>query len=1014
MDKKQLLRILLVEDDKFDREMFKRIFKSAKVACEITECVQAEEAWELICADASKFDIAVIDQTLPGMTGLELCRAIHDKKLQLPLVLLTGTGSEEVAVEALEIGVEDYIIKGSKVHSDMLPLIIKKAAQRHVKELKNRGLEEKLIFLGKALDTSNLGVTVTDFDGKIIYTNPAEADMHGYTVEELIGKEARILAPEHTHQMPDKSLLKKAGTKKRELINLRKDGSSLPVFLTTDVVRDASGEPIGFVSICEDITERKQAEEALLKAHDARLSIMKELQLEIKERKKMETQLRKLTVTVEQNPATIIITDPKGKIEYVNPEFTLSSGFSAEETIGENPRILKSGSQSDEFYAELWETITAGRTWKGDFQNKKKNGELYWESASISPIRDDNGDIVNFVGIKTDVTERVNNESRLRKLSNAIDQSLEMVMITDLKGVIEYVNPAVTNVTGYTREEIIGKNSSILKSGVHTPEFYQSMWTEIAKGKRWHGVMVNRKKSGDLYHEEMSISPVKDDKGTVTHYVAIKSDITKRKVMEAALAERERRLRDIIETTSEGYWQIDLEAVTTDVNGALCEMLGYTREEMLGRQSSFFTDEENQKIMAVQTSKIAATLHRHFELTLKAKDGQDVPVVFNATTFNDEAGNPVGGFSFVTNISEQKENEEAITKAKNDAEEATKLKDKFVSLVSHDLKNPISRLMLYLDMLKATEQLSNHGKEMIEEGVETLDEMTSLINDVLNLTRIRGARMMPAYALFHPHAIAELAIKNYHRLADDKGVELINEIPEKGKIFADERLILEVLRNLISNAVKFCRKGCMVRIYVPDGEKNTIVVSDTGVGIKPEKMDALFRYEQRTSTKGTSGEKGTGLGLPLCLDIVEAHGGRLEIESDVGKGSNFYIKLPEIKPRVLIVDDDESIRKLFIERLKKLDIVIMEADSGEAALELIKTKRPQLFFLDLHMPGMSGLELLKHIKEDPDTEKIPVIVVTADKTMEVVDHAFMEGADDFIVKPFEKAELIESVERFIG
>jgi CheY-like chemotaxis protein len=292
--------------------------------------------------------------------------------------------------------------------------------------------------------------------------------------------------------------------------------------------------------------------------------------------------------------------------------------------------------------------------------------------------------------------------------------------------------------------------------------------------------------------------------------------------------------------------------------------------------------------------------------------------------------------------------------------------------------------------------------------------MTSLINDVLSLTRIKGARIMPEYTLFHLQVTAELAIKNYHRLAAEKGVTVINEIPEALKIFADERLILEVFRNLISNAVKFSRKGGRIRVYLPDGKRTTIAVSDTGVGIKSEKIDALFRYEEKTSTKGTSGETGTGLGLPLCLDIVEAHGGHLEIESEVGKGSVFYLRLPDIKPNVLIVDDDESVRKLFIKRLEKLDIVIMETDNGEAALELIKTNRPQLFFVDLHMPGMSGLELLRQIKGDPDTKKIPVIVVTADKTMEVVDHAFMEGADDFIVKPFEKKDLIESVERFIG
>lgn len=857
------LNILLVEDSKFDRDFFKISFESSKIESNITECINAEDALKGLALNPSGFDVVVVDHTLPGITGLRLAEKIMAEGYNLPIILVTGTGSEEVAVEAMQVGVDDYIIKGSEVHKKILPQLVERAVKKFTNRLElektQKALKESEEKFRSVTESANDAIISIDGEGKIISWNSGAANHFGYKMKEIIGKSVMVLVPERYskgHLKGVKKALKKGG------LTLRKDGKELSV------------------------------------------------------------------------------------------EVSLSSW-----TIG---------------------------------------GRIY------------------FSAIIRDVTARVNTESRLKKLSNAIEQSPEMVMITNVEGTIEYVNPAVTHITGYTREEIIGNNSSILKSGVHTPEFYKSMWAEIAKGKRWHGVMVNKKKSGELYHEEMSISPVKDDKGTVTHYVAIKSDITKRKEMEAALAERERRLRDIIETTSEGYWQIDLGAVTTDVNGALCEMLGYTREEMLGKHTSFFADEENQKIMAAQTSKITTTLHRHFEVTLRAKDGQDVPVVFNATTFNDEAGKPAGGFSFVTDITEQKVNEEAMTKAKEGAEEATRMKDKFVSLVSHDLKNPIGRIMLYLDMLKATEQLSNRGKEMIEEGVETLDEMTSLINDVLSLTRIKGARIMPEYALFHLQGTTELAIKNYHRLAVEKGVAVINEIPEALKIFADERLILEVFRNLISNAVKFSRKGGRIRVYLPDGKRTTIAVSDTGVGIKAEKMDALFRYEQKTSTKGTSGESGTGFGLPLCLDIIDAHGGRLEIESDVGKGSTFYLRLPDIKPNVLIVDDDESVRKLFIKRLEKLDIVIMEADNGEAALELIKTNRPQLFFVDLHMPGMSGLELLRQIKGDSDTEKIPVIVVTADKTMEVVDHAFMEGADDFIVKPFDKEELIESVERFIG
>jgi len=949
MDKyNNTINVLLVEDNKFDREIFKKAFEDAELACKITECTDAETALELLRGESQSFDVAVIDQTLPGMTGLDLCKTIHNKNLELPLVLLTGTGSEKVALEALETGVDDYIIKGSNVHCDILPLTIRKVVEKHVEKLDREKVKQELV----------------------------------------------------------------------------------------------------------------EANNALIESQNASQSIMEALRAEIEERKKVETQLRKLSVAVEQNPATIVITDTDGNIEYVNPHFTISTGYTAEEAIGQNPRILKSGEQSDAFYKELWVTITAGKTWEGDFHNKRKNGELYWESASISPIKDDNGDVNHFVAIKTDVTARRAQEEEIRRqhleqetlnyilalsfedmtFNELLEKCLDEILSIPFKGFksigsIFAVESGSENLTLVVNK---GMDDALLKECEKGIPLGRCLCGRAAKsGKTEFAACVDDRH--DITSEEMPphghyCVPIKAQKevlGVINLYLeegcsrnendvaflenvaATIAGIIQRKHVEDKLKESEKKYRDIINTTREGYWLLDREIKILDVNESLCIMLGYLPEEMCGKGPVDFVDEENAKIFREQTSKISLTSHRVYEISLKRKDGENVPAIVHATTIRDSSGGASGAFAFVTDISDLKETEVSLRLAKEEAEGATKLKDKFVSLVSHDLKNPIHRIMMYFELLQSTEQVSDSGKEMIEEGIEACDEMSVLINDVLSLSRIKGSSIKPEYAFILVHDIAGQAINNYHRIAVDKGIELINEIPGKARIYADERLLLEVLRNLISNAVKFCKKGDKVRLYIPDGEPATIAVADTGIGIKDTNMFTLFSYEEKTSTRGTSGERGTGFGLPLCHEIVAAHRGTLELESEVDKGSTFYIRLPDVKPTVFIVDDDESIRALFRKRLEKLDIVIMEADSGETAIELIKDTRPQLFFVDLHMPGMGGVELLRQIKREPETEKIPVVVVTADKTMEVVDQAFMEGADDFIVKPFEKGELIESVERFV-
>ena len=272
----------------------------------------------------------------------------------------------------------------------------------------------------------------------------------------------------------------------------------------------------------------------------------KDLQVEIDELIRMEEELRKLSRAIEQSPSTVMITNNKGNIEYVNPKFTYLTGYSPEEVIGKNPRILKPDNIPSEEYRELWETITSGREWRGEFCNKKKNGEFYWEYASISPVRNQKGVITHFIAVKEDITERKRVEEELRKLSRAIEQSPSTVMITNSKGNIEYVNPKFTQLTGYSTEEVIGKNPRILKPDNIPSEKYRELWETITSGREWRGEFCNKKKNGELYWEYASISPVRNHKRVITHFIAVKEDITERKRIEEERNKHITELEDLM------------------------------------------------------------------------------------------------------------------------------------------------------------------------------------------------------------------------------------------------------------------------------------------------------------------------------------------------------------------------------------------------------------------------------------------------------------------------------------
>jgi len=261
-----------------------------------------------------------------------------------------------------------------------------------------------------AVNSMQIGVTMTGLDRKILFVNPADAEMHGYDQSELLGRSARYFGAPSPETMDD-SWPDNLERWRRESVNKRADGSTFPVELLTDVVRDSRGEPVGLVTCCRDLTEMKQAEE----------------------------EIRKLNQAVEQSPALVMITDVTGRIEYVNSQFCRTTGYSEDEVVGNFPSLLK-GPETPEFiYEDLWKTISRGDTWRGEFHNKKKDGSTYWAHASISGLRDESEVVRHYVGVQVDITRRKELEVQLEAQNAELERlnrlKSDMVAITshDLK-----------------------------------------------------------------------------------------------------------------------------------------------------------------------------------------------------------------------------------------------------------------------------------------------------------------------------------------------------------------------------------------------------------------------------------------------------------------------------------------------------------------------------------------------------------------------------------------------------
>lgn len=253
------------------------------------------------------------------------------------------------------------------------------------------------------------------------------------------------------------------------------------------------------------------------------------VRFDITEIKRNEVELRKLYRALEQSPASVVITDTGGNIEYVNPKFEEITGYTSEEVLGQNPRVLKSGDKTEEEYKNLWDTILAGRVWRGQFHNKRKDGSIYWEAASISPVRDEAGTITHFIAVKEDITARKRAEDQLRMNATVFETTTEAIMVTDENNVIKTVNPAFARITGFEPEDVVGKNPKLLSSGRHDREFYDQMWRALKKRGYWSGEIWNRRKDGSVYPEWLSLAAIYDDQGRIREHVGVFSDITQRK-----------------------------------------------------------------------------------------------------------------------------------------------------------------------------------------------------------------------------------------------------------------------------------------------------------------------------------------------------------------------------------------------------------------------------------------------------------------------------------------------------
>lgn len=486
------------------------------------------------------------------------------------------------------------------------------------------------------------------------------------------------------------------------------------------------------------------------------------------------------------------------------------------------------------------------------------------------------------------------------------------------------------------------------------------------------------------------------------------------------LQETQEKLDIITSAAHDSILLLDQDANITFWNPAAEKIFGYPSHEIMSHAfsrllppSEFKTrwTEMFKTFLQADQGRMADHVH---EFAMVRKDGETFPVSASISPiWRAEGWHTV---VIVRDITQRQATEMTLRQAKEEAEEATRLKDRFVSLIAHDLRGPFTTILGFLELLGNDKKNPLNKKQKVFLGwiLDSSQKMLQMIDEILDISRIKAGKIAPKAKFVNARFLGETLVDTLYPMAEKKGVRLKNAIDESCRLYADPDLFGEVLRNLLVNAVKFCRRGDHVTLFCLEDEPTTLAVKDTGVGISKKQKAKLFCLEEKTSTVGTAGERGTGFGLPFGLELMKAQGGSLTVTSKVGKGSTFFARLPEVVPQVLIVDDDGAFRQLLVYRLKSERVVVTEAKDGVTALHLTTERVFHLIIVDIQMPGLDGFEFLRALRERPETRSIPTILVTGDDTIATREKAFQVGANDFITKPLDYPDFLPRVRRFLG